>query len=233
MIEIINLNKTIKTTKHTNTKILEDINLKIEQGDFVGVIGESGAGKSSFLRSINLLDRPSSGEIIIDKQNILFFNEKELLSLRRNIGMIFQSFCLLSTKNVEQNIALPMKLQKLDATSIKNKVNELLDLVNLSDKRKEYPAQLSGGQKQRVAIARALSCSPKLLLCDEPTSALDPKNTNIILELLDNINKKLGITIILVSHDISSINRFCNKIVTMEFGKIQHIDLCDKGINNG
>ena len=124
MIEIINLNKTIKTTKHTHTKILEDINLKIEQGDFVGVIGESGAGKSSFLRSINLLDRPSSGEIIIDKQNILFFNEKELLSLRRNIGMIFQSFCLLSTKNVEQNISLPMKLQKLDATTIKNKVNE-------------------------------------------------------------------------------------------------------------
>ena len=126
-----------------------------------------------------------------------------------------------------------MKLQKLDATTIKNKVNELLDLVNLSDKRKEYPAQLSGGQKQRVAIARALSCSPKLLLCDEPTSALDPKNTNTILELLDSINKRLGITIILVSHDISSINRFCNKIVTMELGKIKQIDLCDKGFNNG
>ena len=197
MIELHGLTKS-----YTATIALSDVNLFVQEGEIFGIIGKSGAGKSTLLRSINLLEHPDSGEVIVDNEIISSLSPKKLRKARHKMAMIFQDFNLPNSKTVYDNIALPMRIQGLDEDSIKNKITELLTLVELSDKIGAYPAELSGGQKQRVAIARALSCSPKILLCDEATSALDPDTTKAILELLKKINSLYGITILLITHEM-------------------------------
>lgn len=219
MIELIGLNKSFATTR-----ALCDINLFIQEGEIFGIIGKSGAGKSTLLRCLNLLERPDTGDVIIDNQSITNLNSKKLSQARHKIAMIFQHFNLLNAKTVYDNIALPMRIQGIAETLINDKINELLALVELTEKRDAFPAQLSGGQKQRVAIARALSCSPKILLCDEATSALDPGTTNAILELLKKINQLYGITIVLITHEMDVIKRICHRLAVMEAGKIVEIN---------
>lgn len=216
MIELIGVNKSF-----ANTIALQDINLFIQEGEIFGIIGKSGAGKSTLLRTINLLERPDQGQVIVDHQNITQLNDKGLRQARHKMAMIFQHFNLLNTKTVAENIALPMRIQGFNQTEIDSKINELLPLVELTDKRDAYPHQLSGGQKQRVAIARALSCSPKILLCDEATSALDPETTDAILELLKKINQLYGITIVLITHEMDVVKRICHRLAVMESGQIQ------------
>lgn len=215
MIELAGLDKSFAATK-----ALSDINLFIQEGEIFGIIGKSGAGKSTLLRSINLLERPDHGEVIIDNQNIMSLNRRALRQARHKMAMIFQQFNLLNAKTVYDNIALPMRIQGMSDIDIKIKIDELLPLVELSDKRDAYPAELSGGQKQRVAIARALSCSPKILLCDEATSALDPETTDSILQLLKKINQVYGITIVLITHEMDVIKRICHRLAVMEKGRL-------------
>ncbi|OGV29584.1 MAG: DL-methionine transporter ATP-binding subunit [Legionellales bacterium RIFCSPHIGHO2_12_FULL_35_11] len=199
---------------------LININLFIQEGEIFGIIGKSGAGKSTLLRCINLLEKPDNGEIIIDNANLHKLNTKDLRNARHKIGMIFQQFNLLNSKTVFDNIALPLRIQGISEDIITNKVDELLDLVELTDKKNSYPNKLSGGQKQRVAIARALSCSPKILLCDEATSALDPETTDSILDLLKKINQVFGITIVLITHEMEAVKRICHRLSLMKKGKI-------------
>lgn len=215
MIELVNLRK-----KFVTHVALNDINLTIQEGEIFGVIGRSGAGKSTLLRCINLLESPDSGQVIIDNEDITKLNIKKLRNARHKMGMVFQQFNLLNSKTVYDNIALPMRIQGIDETTIKNKINDLLELVELEDKIFSYPVKLSGGQKQRVAIARALSCSPKILLCDEATSALDPQTTDAILDLLKKINTLYKITIVLITHEMEAIKRICHRLSLMEHGKI-------------
>ena len=199
---------------------LADINLFIQEGEIFGIIGKSGAGKSTLLRCLNRLETPDSGEITIDQRNILALTPKELRHLRHTIGMIFQHFNLLQSKTVYENIALPLRIQGVDETSIQTKINELLQLVELDTKAHAYPSELSGGQKQRVAIARALSSSPKILLCDEATSALDPQTTDAILALLKKINLLYGITIVLITHEMHVIKQICHRVALIEQGSV-------------
>lgn len=199
---------------------LKDINLFIQEGEIFGIIGKSGAGKSTLLRCINLLERPDDGDVIIDGQYLMRLSRKDLALARHKIAMIFQHFNLLNSKNVYDNIALPMRIQGIDEESIKAKIEELLPVVELSDKKTAYPSQLSGGQKQRVAIARAISCSPKILLCDEATSALDPETTDSILTLLKKINSLYGITIVLITHEMDVVKRICSRLSVMVNGSI-------------
>lgn len=213
MIELSGLSKSF-----SGKPALQDINLFIQEGEIFGIIGKSGAGKSTLLRCINLLERPDAGDVIIDGQNITTLSNKELILSRHKIAMIFQHFNLLNSKNVYDNIALPMRIQGIDETIIKEKIDELLPVVELVDKKHAYPAQLSGGQKQRVAIARALSCLPKILLCDEATSALDPETTESILNLLQKINALYGITIVLITHEMDVIKKICKKLAVMDQG---------------
>lgn len=215
MIELDKVSKSYGS--HT---VLKNINLFIQEGEIFGIIGRSGAGKSTLLRTINLLEHPDEGEVIIDSQNITQFSEKKLIDTRHKIAMIFQSFNLLNSKNVYDNIALPMRIQKIDEDAIKLKIKDILDLVELSDKVNHYPRQLSGGQKQRVAIARALSTSPKILLSDEATSALDPETTESILNLLKKINLLYGITIVLITHELEVVKNICHRIALIENGEI-------------
>ncbi|MDP3705496.1 MAG: ATP-binding cassette domain-containing protein [Legionellaceae bacterium] len=215
MIELTGLNKS-----YADHVALDNINLFIQEGEIFGIIGRSGAGKSTLLRCMNLLERPDQGEVLIDNQTITHLPPKALRHARHKMAMIFQQFNLLSSKTVYDNIALPMRIQGIDETTISTKINELLPLVELSDKVLAYPAQLSGGQKQRVAIARALSCSPKILLCDEATSALDPETTESILALLKKINQLYGITIVLITHEMDVVKRICHRLSMMEHGKI-------------
>jgi D-methionine transport system ATP-binding protein len=215
MIELSGLTKSFN-----GHNALQDINLFVQEGEIFGIIGKSGAGKSTLLRCINLLERPDAGDVIIDGENITHHSAKALRIARHKTAMIFQHFNLLNSKTVYDNIALPMRIQGIDDETIKNKINELLPLVELTDKAKAYPAQLSGGQKQRVAIARALSCSPKILLCDEATSALDPETTDSILELLKKINSLYGITIVLITHEMDVVKRICHRLTVMEKGKM-------------
>lgn len=219
MIEIKNVSKVFKTKKN-QVDALKDINLTIDKGDIFGIIGYSGAGKSTLIRCINGLEVPTSGEVNIFGENITSLKEKELRPIRKKIGMIFQHFNLMHSKNVFENIAYPLRSQKLSKETINNRVKALLELVDLEDKLYSYPSQLSGGQKQRVAIARALATDPEVLLCDEATSALDPQTTQSILALLKKINKEMGITIILITHQMEVIKQICNKIAVMEHGKI-------------
>lgn len=215
MIELSNL------TKYYGDHVaLNDANLFIQEGEIFGIIGKSGAGKSTLLRCINLLERPDSGQVLVDGQDITQLSAKDLRQARHKTAMIFQQFNLLNAKTVYDNIALPMRIQGIDEAAIKAKIDELLPLVELSDKIHAYPAQLSGGQKQRVAIARALSCSPKILLCDEATSALDPETTDAILTLLKKINALYGITILLITHEMDVVKRICHRLAVMENGKI-------------
>lgn len=221
MIEIKNLGK-----EFGDVVALRDINLQIDDGDIFGIIGLSGAGKSTLVRCINLLEVPSRGEILIDDVNIFNLNKKDLTRMRQNIGMVFQSYSLLEQRNVSKNIRFALEIghQKMNKDDIDKRVEELLEIVGLKDKANYYPSQLSGGQKQRVAIARALANNPKYLLCDEATSALDPKTTDSILSLLKDLNKKYGITIIVISHDMHVIYSICNKLAI-----IDHSTIVEKG----
>ena len=200
---------------------LDDINLFVKPGQIVGIIGKSGAGKSTLLRCINLLERPEQGDVRIENASLLGLSSLQLRQARHNIGMVFQHFNLLASQTVFDNIALPLRIQGVSETLIRNRVEDLLALVELSDKVMMYPAALSGGQKQRVAIARALASQPHILLCDEATSALDPETTQSILDLLKKINQTYGITLIMVTHNMRVITRICHRVIWMEAGKIK------------
>ena len=234
-IKIKNLVKKYQLNDGKELLAVNNVNLDIEQGDIYGIMGLSGAGKSTLIRLLNRLEEPTSGEIlvkqeIVDKKdntvtgyenkNILKFNMKMLREYRKKTGMIFQHFNLLNSRNVAENVAFPLEISKWKKKDIEKRVDELLEIVGLSDKKLNYPEQLSGGQKQRVAIARALANNPKILLSDEATSALDPRTTNSILELLKDINKKFGITIILITHQMEVIKKICNKTAIMSDGQI-------------
>ena len=238
MEDFIKIKNLVKKYQNNNSKELlavNNVNLDIGQGDIYGIMGLSGAGKSTLIRLLNRLEEPTSGEIlvkqeIVDKKNntvtgyeyknILKFNMKMLRQYRKKTGMIFQHFNLLNSRSVAENVAFPLEISKWKKKDIEKRVDELLEIVGLSDKKQNYPEQLSGGQKQRVAIARALANNPKILLSDEATSALDPRTTNSILELLKDINKKFGITIILITHQMEVIKKICNKTAIMSDGRI-------------
>ncbi len=218
-IEIKNLSKSF-IDKDTKVEALRDINLTVEKGDIFGIIGMSGAGKSTLIRCINYLEKPTSGQVIVEGKELGQLNEKELRVKRQDIAMIFQHFNLLQQKNVIDNIIFPLTLQGVKKKEAREKAFELLAKVGLQDKAKSYPSQLSGGQQQRVAIARALAGDPKILLCDEATSALDPQTTASILSLLKEINEEYGITIVLITHQMSVVKAICNKVAVLEEGQL-------------
>jgi len=207
-------------TKDGSFKAVDNINLTIENGEVFGIVGTSGAGKSTLIRTINLLQKPTFGKIWIDGEDITEYTGHALRAVRHTIGMIFQHFNLIHTKTVFENIAFPMVIAGATKEAIAQRVPELLELVGLSDKMHVYPSKLSGGQKQRVGIARALANNPRILLCDEPTSALDLETTNAILDLLKDINKKLGITTILITHEMDVIKKICTKVAVMDKGVV-------------
>ncbi len=219
MIEIRNISKTFHQKKQS-FKALDKVSLTIDKGDIVGIIGFSGAGKSTLIRTVNLLERPDEGQIIINGKDFTKLGSKQLAEERKKIGMIFQHFNLLSSRTVFDNVALPLELDSTSKDEINRKVNELLKIVGLEDKANDYPKSLSGGQKQRVAIARALANDPHLLLCDEATSALDPATTQSILQLLRDINQRLGITILLITHEMEVIKAVCNHVAVIDKGKL-------------
>ncbi|MDP9710394.1 UNVERIFIED_ORG: D-methionine transport system ATP-binding protein [Pseudomonas fluorescens] len=218
-VRFVGLGKTYDG-KHGPVAALQGIDLAIQRGEVFGIIGRSGAGKSSLIRTINRLEQPTSGRVLIDQVDIGEYDEDRLVALRRRIGMIFQHFNLMSAKTVWQNVELPLKVAGVPKEQRENKVRELLELVGLQAKHKAYPAQLSGGQKQRVGIARALVHDPDILLCDEATSALDPETTQSILGLLREINKRLGLTIVLITHEMAVIREICDRVVVLEHGRI-------------
>ncbi len=219
MIELKDLNKSFKVAKE-ELHAVRDVNLTIEDGDIYGIIGFSGAGKSTLVRCINLLERPTSGSVLIDGVDLTKLNGKELREARKNIGMIFQQFNLLSQRTVEANIRYPLEIGGVNRSDADARVKELLELVDLTEKAKAYPAQLSGGQKQRVAIARALASDPKIILCDEATSALDPITTRSILDLLKSLNEKLGVTIVVITHEMRVVEQICHHVAVMSEGQI-------------
>lgn len=219
MIRLQNVSK-IFDNGNKEIKAVDDVSFKVNKGEIYGIIGYSGAGKSTLVRCINLLERPSKGSVFFKGEDLTLLKEKDLRQRRKKIGMIFQHFNLMSSRDVYHNIAYPLKGSKLSKSEEKEKVRNLLKLVGLSDKEKAYPSQLSGGQKQRVAIARALANDPEILLCDESTSALDPKTTKSILKLLQELNEKLQLTIILITHEMAVIKEICHRVSVMEDGKI-------------
>ncbi len=219
MIEVKNLVKVYETKKGSVTGV-DHVSLKVEKGEIYGIVGYSGAGKSSLIRCLNLLEKPTSGEIHIDGVELTSLSKSELRKARLKIGMIFQHFHLVSAKTVSENIAFALKAAGLPKAKINDRVTELLEMVGLSDKKDVYPAQLSGGQKQRVGIARALANNPSVLLCDEATSALDPSTTKSILSLLKKINSELGITIVLITHEMEVVKTICDRMAVMQDGKI-------------
>ena len=219
MIELKHLGK-IYSSASGSVEALKDVNLTIADGEIFGIIGLSGAGKSTLVRCINLLERPTSGEVLVDGQNIMTLSQKELLQVRRQIGMIFQGFNLLMQRTCLKNVCFPMELSGVPKAQAEKKALELLDLVGLKEKASAYPAQLSGGQKQRVAIARALATDPKVLLCDEATSALDPTTTNSILALLKELNQKLGVTVVIITHQMSVIEEICTRVAILDGGEV-------------
>ena len=218
MIRIEHLSKIYQTKMQVDA--LRDISLHVQPGDIYGIIGMSGAGKSTLLRCISFLEQPSSGNIWLDGKNMKDVKGKELQEIRKEMGVIFQGYNLLMQKTIRKNIAFPLELNKTPKADIDRRVNELLALVGLSDKADFYPAQLSGGQRQRVAIARALATNPKVLLCDEPTSALDPLTTRSILDLLRDINRDLGVTIIVITHELGVVRSLCQKVAVIDQGSI-------------
>ncbi len=219
MIRISNLTKHYASAEKT-VSALENINIHINKKDIFGIIGLSGAGKSTLIRCMNLLEKPTIGEIFIDDIDLTNLSQKELISVRKEIGMIFQNFNLLMQRNIEKNVAFPLELTKMPKDQIKKRVAELLEIVGLSEKAKSYPAQLSGGQKQRVAIARALASNPKVLLCDEATSALDSMTTKSILQLLKEINERLGVTIVIITHEINVVREICTRVAVIDKSSI-------------
>lgn len=228
IIKIVGLEKRFYSNKN-EVLALEDINLEIKRGEIFGIIGLSGAGKSTLVRCINYLEKPTKGSIIFENKNLEDMSEREIRKIRQNMGMIFQSFNLLSQRSVIENICFPLEIAGFNKKDARERAKELLELVALTDKENAYPAQLSGGQKQRVAIARAIATNPKILLCDEATSALDPNTTKQILELIKDINKKLGITVIIITHEMKVIESICDKVAIIanskiaEHGKVEDI----------
>lgn len=219
MITFENITKTYGGKTHVQA--LKGISLTIHDGEIFGIIGKSGAGKSTLVRCINMLEKPTTGKVIIDDKELTAMSDSQLRAERKNIGMIFQHFNLLSSRTVFDNIAFPLELAGASKEVIRSKVDSLLELVGLTDRQFNYPSQLSGGQKQRVGIARALASDPKILLCDEATSALDPQTTKSILELLKDINKRLGITIVIITHEMAVIKEICNRVAVIEGGVIK------------
>lgn len=219
MILLKNLNK-IYNTKAGEVEALKDVTLNIKKGEIYGIIGFSGAGKSTLVRCINFLEKPTNGEVIVDGKDLATLSNKELRNERKKIGMIFQHFNLMRSRTVFENIAYPLKGKGYSKEEINKKVNDLLKLVELEDKAKVYPSELSGGQKQRVGIARALANDPKVLLCDEATSALDPQTTKSILRLLKEVNKKFGITIVIITHEMQVVKEICTRAAVMENGRV-------------
>ena len=220
MIQIEHLNKTYVSRQGETHTALTDINLTIEDGSVFGIIGQSGAGKSTLVRCLNLLERPTSGSIIINGRDITSLSEKELREFRSSVSMIFQNFSLLQQRTVLRNVMFPLELRHADKKEAEKRARELLELVGLADKCNKYPSQLSGGQQQRVAIARALVNSPSIMLCDEATSALDSMTTHSILNLLKDINEEMGVTIVLITHSLAVAELICDNVVVIDEGKI-------------
>lgn len=219
MIEVKNLCKTYHN-KQRDVEALKNVSFEVNDGEIFGIIGLSGAGKSTLIRSLNLLEKPDSGSVIIDGDNLQELSENDLRLKRRKIGMIFQSFNLLMQKTALENVCFPMDINGVNKKEAKEKALEYLKIVGLEDRANSYPSQLSGGQKQRVAIARVLASNPEILLCDEATSALDPETTKSILHLIKDINEKYGITVVLITHEMSVIQEICNRCVVLEDGKL-------------
>ena len=219
MIQLVNMSKSFTTTSGM-VDALKHVNLTINDGDIYGIIGMSGAGKSTLVRCINMLEKPSEGSVILNGVHLENLSEKELRKVRREITMIFQGFNLLMQRTCIENIMLPLRFSHVPREKALARARELIDLVGLPDKERAYPAQLSGGQQQRIAIARALATDPKVLLCDEATSALDPKTTHAILELIRDINRKLGITVIIITHQMSVVQEICSHVAILENGSV-------------
>ena len=217
MIELKNLTKVFDPG---GVKAIDGVNLTVSEGTIYGVIGSSGAGKSTLIRCVNLLERPTAGQVLVGGRDLTALEEKALRQARRSIGMIFQHFNLLSSRTVYDNVALPLELAGANRQEIEQAVQPLLEMTGLADKRNSYPAQLSGGQKQRVAIARALASKPQVLLCDEATSALDPQTTRSILALLKDINRRLKITILIITHEMEVVKSICDRVAIMSHGKV-------------
>ena len=226
-ILIQDVSKTFET-KDGSVQALNHVSLSIETGDIYGIIGMSGAGKSTLVRCMNFLEVPSEGKVLIDGKSLSEFSPKELRKEREKIGMIFQHFNLLMQKNVLENVCFPLYIQGKKKAEARAKALELLEIVGLADRAKAYPAQLSGGQKQRVAIARALASDPQILLCDEATSALDPQTTSSILELLQDINQKFGITIVIITHQMSVVREICTHVAIMKDGEVKEQGLVEE-----
>lgn len=219
MIKLIGLNKVYGKGSDA-VHALRDVSLHVPQGKIFGVIGASGDGKSTLIRCVNLLERPTQGQVIVDGQDLVALSERDLTQARRQIGMIFQHFNLLNSKTIAENVAFPLRLEGRPAAEIAARTAELLDRLGLAEHAKKHPAQLSGGQKQRVGIARALACGPEVLLCDEATSALDPETTDDILTLLDGLNRELGLTIVLITHQMEVVRRVCDRVAVLKDGRI-------------
>ena len=226
-ILIQDVSKTFET-KDGSVQALNHVSLSIETGDIYGIIGMSGAGQSTLVRCMNFLEVPSEGKVLIDGKSLSEFSPKELRKEREKIGMIFQHFNLLMQKNVLENVCFPLYIQGKKKAEARAKALELLEIVGLADRAKAYPAQLSGGQKQRVAIARALASDPQILLCDEATSALDPQTTSSILELLQDINQKFGITIVIITHQMSVVREICTHVAIMKDGEVKEQGLVEE-----
>ena len=222
MIELKQVSKTHRSGK-THVRAMHRVDLQIHRGEIFGIIGRSGAGKSTLLRCLNALETPDSGEVWVRQQDLKTLKPHELRAARQKTAMIFQHFNLCLNKTVAENIALPLQIQQASASVMSQKVAELLELVGLSEKAHVYPAQLSGGQKQRVAIARALATDPEILLCDEATSALDPQSTQDILQLLLSIARNRGLTIVLITHEMSVVKRICDRVAVMDQGEIVEV----------
>ena len=233
MIEIKNLNKTFPGRKPGEEIVaLDGIDLTVRDGEIFGIIGLSGAGKSTLVRCMNLLERPTEGEVLIDGQDLMTLPHKELLAVRRNIGMIFQSYNLLEQRTVLKNVLYPLELIRTPKEQAVARAMELLELVGLADRKDAYPSQLSGGQKQRVAIARALATEPHYLLCDEATSALDPNTTAAILELLQTINRTMGVTVVVITHEMAVIDKICHRVAVIDNSHIVELGTVDEVFAN-
>ena len=219
MIELTHISKNFASGGRT-VHAVQDVSLSIGKGEIFGIIGFSGAGKSTLVRCINLLERPTSGSVTVDGKEMTALSARELRQARKKIGMIFQHFNLMPSRTVFGNVAYPLRGSGLSGEQIADKVHRLLELVGIGDKAEAYPKQLSGGQKQRVAIARALANDPNVLLCDEATSALDPQTTKAILRLLKNLNEKLGITVVIITHEMAVVKEICDRVAVMEHGRV-------------